>query len=55
LFARLDLALESGQNEALNHVLQGIVDVARSSPLADAGDLDKVRAALDDPNQVWDL
>lgn len=55
LFSRLDSALESGQNDALNHVLQGIVDVARSSPLADAGDLDKVRAALDDPNQIWNL
>ena len=55
LFSRLDVALESGENEALNLVVQGIVDVARSSPLADVGDLDKVRAALDDPDQVWDL
>lgn len=55
LFERLDLALESGNNEALKAVTQGIVDIARSSPLADVGDLGQVRAALDDPDQVWEL
>lgn len=55
LFERLDTALESGNNEALKAVTQGIVDIARSSPLADVGDLGQVRAALDDPDQVWEL
>lgn len=55
LFERLDVALESGNNEALKAVTQGIVDVARSSPLAEVGDLGQIRAALDDPEQVWEL
>lgn len=55
LFTRLDRAMDEGNNEALHAVVVGIVDVAKSSPLADMGDLSQVRAALDDPNQVWDL
>lgn len=55
LFERLDQALESGNTEALQAVTQGIVDVARSSPLANVGDLGQIRAALDDPDQIWDL
>jgi hypothetical protein len=55
LFARLDTALEQGDGATVNNVLRGIVDIARSSPLADLGDLGKLRAALDDPDQVWDL
>ena len=27
----------------------------QTSPLADLGDLSQIRAALDDPNQVWEL
>lgn len=55
LFERLDQALESGNTDALQAVTQGIVEVARSSPLASVGDLGQIRAALDDPDQVWDL
>ena len=55
LFARLDQALDKGNGEILHSVVRGIVDIAKSSPLADMGDLGKVRAALDDPNQVWEL
>jgi hypothetical protein len=55
LFSRLDKALEEGNGEALHAVVRGIVDIARSSPLADLGDLSQIRAALDDPDQVWDL
>ena len=55
LFARMDAALEAGDNEALSHVVLGIVAVAKTSPLADIGDLRQVRAALDDPDQVWEL
>ena len=55
LFDRLDQALEQGNGEAMNAVLRGIVDIARSSPLADLGDLSQIRAALDIPDQVWDL
>ena len=55
LFSRLDQALDQGNGEVINVVLRGIVDIARTSPLADLGDLSQIRAALDDPNQVWDL
>ena len=55
LFVRLDRALDEGNNEVLHSVVAGIVDIAKSSPLADMGDLSQVRAALDDPNQVWEL
>lgn len=55
LFARLDSALEQRNGEMVNTVVRGIVDVARTSPLADLGDLSQLRAALDDPDQVWDL
>ncbi|MFC8697914.1 hypothetical protein [Streptomyces parvus] len=55
MFARLDKALDEGNGEALQTVVRGIVDIAKSSPLAAIGDLSQVRAALDDPDQVWDL
>lgn len=55
MFQRLDTALEQSNGEAAAAVVRGIVDVARESPLANMGDLGRVRAALDDPNQVWEL
>lgn len=55
LFARLDQALDQEDGETINLMVRSIVDVARTSPLADLGDLSKIRAALDDPDQVWDL
>lgn len=53
LFRAMDHALESGDTESLHSVVTGIVDLAKDSPLAAAGDLSKLRAAFDDPNQVW--
>ncbi|WP_024796558.1 hypothetical protein [Tomitella biformata] len=55
LFTRLDQALEQGNAEVAGAVLKSIVDVARTSPLGDLNDLSQIRAALDDPDQVWDL
>ncbi|HRD10263.1 MAG TPA: hypothetical protein PLI79_00220 [Mycobacterium sp.] len=55
LFTRLDNALQAGDGETVNLVVRGIVDIAKSSPLADLGDLAKIRAALDDPDQVWEF
>lgn len=55
LFTRLDQALDAGNGEAVNAVVRGIVDIARTSPLADLGDLGQIRAALDDPDHVFDL
>ncbi|MFE7028934.1 hypothetical protein ACFU9Y_01405 [Streptomyces sp. NPDC057621] len=55
MFVRLDRALDEGNGEVLQAVVRGIVDVAKSSPLADIGDLSQIRSALDDPDQVWEL
>lgn len=55
LFTRLDSALEAQDGETVNLMVRGIVDIAKSSPLADLGDLGKIRAALDDPDQEWEL
>lgn len=55
LFTRLDSAIESGNSQLIGDVVRGVVDIAKTSPLADIGDLSQIRAALDDPNQVWDL
>lgn len=55
LFDRLDTALDKGDSHAVQAVLNGIVDVAKSSPLANLGDLGQIRAALDDPDHVWEF
>ncbi|WP_219827825.1 hypothetical protein [Rathayibacter sp. AY1F6] len=55
LFAGLDVALQSGDVEALRVVVGGIVEVARTSPLADLGNLAELRAAWDDPDTVFEF
>lgn len=55
LFANLHRALDQGNSEVVSAVLDSIVDTAKSSPLANAGDLSQIRSALDDPNHVWEL
>ena len=55
LFARMDRALDEGNNEVLHSVVIGIVDLAKTSPLAELGDLSKFRAAWDDPNKTHEL
>ncbi|MFC4605817.1 hypothetical protein [Rhodococcus kronopolitis] len=55
LFDRLDAALDKGDSQVAQAVLNGIVDVARTSPLANLGDLGQIRAALDDPDHVWEF
>ncbi len=55
LFQRLDGAIENGDSQLIGEVVRGVVDIAKTSPLADLGDLGQIRAALDDPDQVWDL
>ncbi|MGR6322611.1 hypothetical protein Q2K19_12525 [Micromonospora soli] len=55
LFASLDRALESGDVAAIQSVVGGIVEVARTSPLADIGNLSDLRRAMDDPNTVFEL
>ncbi len=55
LFKRYDDAIERGDAQLAQAALTGVVDLAKSSPLADLGDLSQVRKALDDPDHVWDL
>ncbi|ROQ16983.1 hypothetical protein EDF54_0105 [Rathayibacter sp. PhB93] len=55
LFAGLGIALRSGDGEALKIVVGGIVEVARTSPLADLGNLAELRAAWDDPDTVFEF
>jgi hypothetical protein len=55
LFASLDLALQAGDVAAMQTVVGGIVEVARISPLANLGNLAELRAAMDDPDAVFEL
>ncbi|SFE51816.1 hypothetical protein [Blastococcus tunisiensis] len=55
LFRHLDVAMTSGDGTATEAALQGIVDLAKSSPLVDLGDLSQIRKAWDDPDHVWEL
>ncbi len=55
LFVRLDLATANGDNKGATEALGAIVSIAQTSPLADLGDLGKIRQALDDPDHVYDL
>ncbi|WP_430782095.1 hypothetical protein [Actinoplanes sp. G11-F43] len=55
LFASLDQALASGDVTAIQAVVGGIVEVARTSPLADIGNLNNLRQAMDDPETVFEL
>jgi ribonucleotide reductase alpha subunit len=53
LFAVVDSAIASGNNEQLALALNSITDIAKSSPFKDLANLASVRAALDDPNHEW--
>lgn len=55
LFARMDRALDEGNNEVLNSVVTGIIDLAKTSPLDQVGDLKGLRAAWDDPDTSFDF
>lgn len=55
LLTRLDHATEAGDGQAASETLRAIVAIAQTSPLADLGDLGKLRQALDDPTHVWEL
>lgn len=55
LFARYDEAIERGDATLAQAALTGVVDLAKSSPLADLGDLGEIRKALDDPDHVWEF
>lgn len=55
LFAGLDVALESGDTEALQAIVGGIVEVARTSPLAGIGNIAELKRAMEDPDAVFEL
>jgi hypothetical protein len=52
LFQTIDRALSTEDNHQLSLALDAIVHLANSSPFQD---LSKVRAALNNPNHVWEL
>ncbi|BAZ28775.1 hypothetical protein NIES4074_12090 [Cylindrospermum sp. NIES-4074] len=53
LFAVVDSAMASGNNEQLALTLNSITEIAKSSPFKELANLASVRAALDDPDHEW--
>ncbi|MDZ7957291.1 MAG: hypothetical protein RMY34_05210 [Aulosira sp. DedQUE10] len=53
LFAVVDSAIASGNNEQLALTLNTITEIAKSSPFKELANLASVRAALDDPDHEW--
>lgn len=55
LFGVVDNALVSGNNEQLALALNSITEIAKSSPFKELANLNSVRAALNNPNHVWEF
>jgi hypothetical protein len=55
LFQIVDSSISTGNNEQLVLALHSITELAKSSPFKALADLSSVRAALNDPNHVWEL
>lgn len=55
LFASLDVALESGDTSALQTIVGGIIEVARTSPLEGIGNIAELKRAMEDPDTVFEL
>ena len=55
LFAVVDLALTSGNNEQLALTLNSITEIAKSCPFKELANLASVRAALDNPDHEWEF
>jgi ribonucleotide reductase alpha subunit len=53
LFAVVDSAIASGNNEQLALTLNSITEIAKASPFKELANLASVRGALDDPNHEW--
>ena len=53
LFAVVDSAIASGNNEQLELTLNAITEIAKFSPFKELANIASVRAALDDPNHEW--
>jgi hypothetical protein len=55
LFQTVDRAISANDTQQLCLTLHAIVELAKSSPFKDLTDLSTVKAALDDPDHVWEL
>lgn len=55
LFASLDVALKAGDTDALQSIVGGIVEVAKTSPLSGIGNIAELKRAMEDPDAVFDL
>jgi hypothetical protein len=55
LFQTVDRAISTEDNYQLGLTLDAIVKLANSSPFQDLSDLSKIKAALNNPNHVWEL
>ncbi len=53
LFAVVDHALASANNEQLAFALNSITEIAKASPFKELANLASVQAALDDPDHEW--
>ncbi|MEG3614640.1 hypothetical protein [Isoptericola haloaureus] len=53
LFAGIDTALVSGDNEALRTMVGGVIDLARQSPIGP--EIRDLTAAFGDPMHVWEI
>jgi hypothetical protein len=55
LFESLDVAVAAGDVPAMQAVLGGIVEVARTSPLADIGNIGELQRAMADPRTTFEF
>ena len=55
LLSRLDRATDASDGTRVSETLDAIVAIARHPPLADLGDLERICAALGNPDHVWEL
>ena len=55
LFERADRAMESGNIKQLALLLNSITELAKTSPFKDLVNTSTVRAALNDPDHVWEF
>ena len=55
LFAVIEEAISTGNNEQLALSLHSLTELAKSSPFQELTNLNSVRAALDDPEHKWEF
>lgn len=55
LLERFDAATAAGDTASATSALGALVEVAKTSPLADLKDFSHIRAALNDPDKEWEL